>query len=41
MIAARAFDSDGGTQPASVEGVWNFLGYANNAWHRVRIEVGG
>ena len=29
-----------GTQPASVEGVWNFLGYANNAWHRVGVEVG-
>lgn len=40
-IVARAFDSGGGTQPASVEGVWNFLGYANNAWHKVEIEVGG
>ena len=34
-IVARATDSEGGTQPASVEDVWNFLGYANNAWHRV------
>jgi len=40
-IVARAFDSGGGAQPASVEGVWNFLGYANNAWHGVRVEVGG
>jgi sulfite oxidase len=40
-IVARAFDSEGGTQPASVDEVWNFLGYANNAWHRVEIEVGG
>jgi sulfite oxidase len=40
-IVARATDSEGGTQPASVEDVWNFLGYANNAWHRVEIEVGG
>jgi sulfite oxidase len=39
-ISARATDSEGGTQPASVEDVWNFLGYANNAWHRVGIEVG-
>jgi sulfite oxidase len=39
-IVARATDSEGGTQPASVEDVWNFLGYANNAWHRVEIEVG-
>ena len=39
-IVARAFDSDGGTQPASVGEVWNFQGYANNAWHGVGIEVG-
>lgn len=37
-ILARAFDSGGGTQPASVGGVWNFLGYANNAWHGVDVE---
>jgi sulfite oxidase len=40
-IVARAFDSGGGTQPASVGEVWNFLGYANNAWHGVEVEVGG
>ncbi|HEV2094762.1 MAG TPA: sulfite oxidase [Rubrobacter sp.] len=40
-IVARAFDSEGGTQPASVDEVWNFLGYANNAWHGVEVEVGG
>jgi sulfite oxidase len=39
-ILARATDSEGGTQPPSVEDVWNFLGYANNAWHRIGIEVG-
>jgi sulfite oxidase len=39
-IVARAFDSGGGTQPASVGEVWNFQGYANNAWHGVGIEVG-
>jgi sulfite oxidase len=39
-IVARATDSEGGTQPPYVEDVWNFLGYANNAWHRVGIEVG-
>ena len=38
-IVARATDSDGGAQPASVGSVWNFLGYANNAWHGVGIEV--
>ena len=40
-ILARAFDTGGGTQPASVGSVWNFLGYANNAWHGVGVEVGG
>ncbi len=40
-IAARAFDSGGGAQPASVGEVWNFLGYANNAWHGVEVEAGG
>jgi sulfite oxidase len=39
-IVARATDSGGGTQPASVEEVWNFQGYANNAWHRVAIRIG-
>jgi sulfite oxidase len=40
-IVARALDSGGGTQPASVGEVWNFQGYANNAWHGVDVEVGG
>ena len=39
-IVARATDSGGGTQPEAVEEVWNFLGYANNARHRVAIRVG-
>jgi sulfite oxidase len=39
-IVARAFDSGGETQPGSVGEVWNFQGYANNAWHRVTITVG-
>jgi sulfite oxidase len=39
-IAARAFDSAAQTQPADVADVWNFKGYANNAWHRVRVDVG-
>ncbi len=40
-LVARAFDSGGGAQPASAGTVWNFLGYANNAWHGVEVEVGG
>jgi len=41
QIIVRAVDSDGGTQPATVEEVWNFQGYANTAWHRVNVRVGG
>lgn len=40
-ILARATDSEGGTQPDSVGEVWNFLGYANNATHRVAVTVAG
>src|SRR4051812_6891289 len=36
-ILCRAFDSAAQTQPAHPSQVWNFKGYANNAWHRVRV----
>lgn len=39
-IVARATDSGGATQPETIEEVWNFQGYANNAWHRVSVRVG-
>ncbi len=38
-IVARATGSGGATQPETVEEVWNFLGYANNAWHRISVRV--
>lgn len=38
-IAVRAWDAAAQTQPATVAEVWNFKGYANNAWHRVRVQV--
>jgi len=38
-IVVRATDSAGETQPADVAAVWNFKGYMNNAWHRVRVRV--
>ena len=41
QLVARATDSAGDTQPETVEEVWNFLGYANTAWHRVNVRVGG
>ncbi len=36
-IIVRAFDSAANTQPADLRDVWNFKGYMNNAWHRVRV----
>jgi len=36
-ICCRAFDSAAQTQPSDPAQVWNFKGYANNAWHRVRV----
>jgi sulfite oxidase len=41
QIVARAKDSAGHTQPRDAEEIWNFKGYANNAWHRVNIQVKG
>ena len=36
-ILCRAFDTAAQTQPGDPSQVWNFKGYANNAWHRVRV----
>jgi len=38
-ILCRAFDTAAQTQPRETSEVWNFKGYANNAWHRVRVRV--
>jgi sulfite oxidase len=38
VLTTRAWDERGG-QPADVASVWNFKGYLNNAWHRVRVRV--
>jgi sulfite oxidase len=37
LICVRAWDSAANTQPEDPESVWNFKGYMNNAWHRVRF----
>ena len=39
-IVCRAFDTAAQTQPEHPSQVWNFKGYANNAWHRVRVVCG-
>lgn len=39
QIAVRAWDTTGKTQPESAQPLWNFKGYANNAWHRIHLHV--
>lgn len=36
-LVVRAFDRSAQTQPRDAAEVWNFKGYANNAWHRIRV----
>jgi sulfite oxidase len=38
-LMVRATDSSGATQPAEAADTWNVKGYANNAWHRVAVEL--
>lgn len=38
-IIARAFDTASNTQPEDARHIWNFKGYMNNAWHRVKLKV--
>ena len=39
VLAARATDTRGTTQPATLDETWNVKGYNNNAWHRVPVAV--
>lgn len=38
-IIARGWDSGSNSQPEDARSVWNFKGYMNNSWHRVRAKV--
>ena len=38
-ITARAWDDAGESQPESPATVWNPMGYGNNSWPRVRVDV--
>ena len=38
-VVVRALDSAADTQPESAGSIWNFKGYANNAWHGVRVSA--
>lgn len=37
QVVARAWDAAGQTQPEDAAALWNFKGYVNNAWSRVRV----
>jgi sulfite oxidase len=39
MLAVRATDLSGSSQPDAIEATWNVKGYANNAWHRVTVHA--
>ena len=39
QLRVRAWDTSKQTQPEDVKQLWNFKGYMNNAWHRVKIHV--
>ena len=39
QVAVRAWDSAGRTQPQDARQVWNWKGYLNNAWHRVKVVI--
>lgn len=38
-LVVRAWDTAANTMPEHAASVWNFKGYMNNAWHRVRVQV--
>jgi sulfite oxidase len=38
-IVARAVDTSATMQPEHTHHVWNFKGYMNNAWHRIKVKV--
>ncbi len=40
-LCARAWDTAANTQPERAEHLWNFKGYANNAWPRWPLPTGG
>lgn len=39
VLICRAWDSAANTQPEHPGPLWNFKGYMNNAWHRVRVSI--
>lgn len=38
-IIVRAYDSSANTQPETVAPLWNFKGYMNNGWHKIKVKI--
>lgn len=38
-ILVRAWDAAANTQPEDLRQTWNFKGYLNNSWHRLRVRA--
>ena len=38
-LVVRAWDTAANSQPETIASTWNFKGYVNNAWHRVKITL--
>ncbi len=38
-LIVRAYDSSANTQPETIAPLWNFKGYMNNGWHRIKLKV--
>ena len=39
VLAVRAWDAAGQTQPSQLDQIWNYKGYLCTAWHRVPVSV--
>jgi sulfite oxidase len=39
QLTVRAWDASGKTQPENIQALWNFKGYANNAWQHVHFRL--
>jgi sulfite oxidase len=38
-LVARAWDAAANSQPELAEQIWNFKGYMNNSWHRIKVYI--
>ena len=38
-LIVRAYDAAANTQPDNIAPLWNFKGYMNNGWHRIKVRV--